>query len=268
MLLKGHGDTAASKAGVSYIAQWTGEGDRAQHTFFDYESRAMESRVILHLKAGIPQEFTVITSCVPGALHHEPHLQAIRMIKLALWEGFDALRDKNRAAWQEIWKGRVTLKAKDDKWQDWLDSAFFYLNTTLHTSTPFSIAPCGLGHRFLYKGHVFWDTESFMLMPALLTSPEVAEALLTIDLTASKLHAITQGSRAIAVSSSRGRALLLATRSRVLPPVRREARASSMSIWMSPSPSRSTRACQKIRSLRAKRPGLCCAVSVNGSKAA
>ena len=200
MLLSGEGDTAASRAGVSLITQWTGDGEREQRTFFDYESRAIESRVILHLKAGAAQHFTVITSCVPGALHHEPHLQAIRMIKLALWEGFDALREKNRAAWADIWRGRVTIKGADAQWQDWLDSAFFYLNSTLHTSTPFSIAPCGLGHRFLYKGHVFWDTESFMFLPPLLTAPEVAEALLDYRfdrLEAARNNARIQGYRGI-----------------------------------------------------------------------
>lgn len=200
MLLMGHGDTPASKAGVSLITQWDGEGEREHKTFYDYESQAIESHVILHLKTDAPQTFTVITSCVPGALHHEPHLQAIRMIKLALWDGFDTLREKNRTAWQEIWKGRVTVKGAGEQWQEWLDSAFFYLNTTLHTSTPWSIAPCGLGHRFLYKGHVFWDTESFMLLPPLLTSPEIAEALLDYRfdrLEAARNNARLQGYRGI-----------------------------------------------------------------------
>ena len=200
MLLKGDGRTAACQAGVSLITQWTGDGKRDAGNYFDYESRAIESRIILHLKAGIPQQFTIFTSSVPGTLHHEPHLQAIRMIKLALWDGFDTLREKNRAAWQEIWKGRVVVRGADEQWQDWLDSAFFYLNTSLHTSTPFSIAPCGLGHRFLYKGHVFWDTESFMFLPPLLTSPEIAEALLDYRfdrLEAARNNARLQGYRGI-----------------------------------------------------------------------
>lgn len=200
MLLVGRGDTAASKAGVSMITQWEGDGERQHKTLYDYESRAIESCVVLRLKAGMPQRFSVITSCVPGALHHEPHLQAIRMIKLALWGGFDALREKNRAAWAEIWKGRVTVKGAGELWQDRLDSAFFYLNSTLHTSAPYSIAPCGLGHRFLYKGHVFWDTESFMFLLPLLTAPETAEALLDYRfdrLEAARNNARLQGYRGI-----------------------------------------------------------------------
>lgn len=178
MLLAGRGRPEAGQAGIAYMTRWDGKGERWQRSFLDYETESLETRVQLQLCAGVPQTVRLIVSCVPGALHSEPHQQAVRMIKLAQWEGFDVLREKNRAAWAEIWKGRITVSSDDARWQDWLDSAYFYLHSSMHTSSPFSIAPCGLGNRFLYKGHVFWDTESFMFLLPLLTAPHVAEAML------------------------------------------------------------------------------------------
>jgi hypothetical protein len=93
--------------------------------------------------------FRIMTSYVPGTLHSEPHWQAVRMIKLAQWKGFARL-----------------------------DASFFYLYSMVHPASPQSMAPFGLSQRDPYKGHAFWDTESFMAMLPLLTDPAAAKAIL------------------------------------------------------------------------------------------
>jgi len=59
-----------------------------------------------------------------------------------------------------------------------VDASFFYLVSSIHPSSPQSVAPFGLSQRDNYKGHVFWDTESFMAMLPLLTDPAAARAIL------------------------------------------------------------------------------------------
>jgi len=115
---------------------------------------------------------------VPSVMHSEPHWQAMRILGLIPWHGFEKIRQDNRAAWCELWKGRVVAIGADDKWQQVLDAAFFYLHSSAHASMPCSVAPCGLGSRDHYLGHIFWDTETFMFPPLLLTNPSAARAML------------------------------------------------------------------------------------------
>lgn len=68
-----------------------------------------------------------------------------------------------------MWESRVRILGADEAWQDVVNASFFYLYSSIHFSTPQSVAPFGLGQRDNYKGHVFWDTESFMAMLPLLT---------------------------------------------------------------------------------------------------
>lgn len=117
-------------------------------------------------------------SLVPSIMHAEPHWQALRLLGLAKWQGFDKLRDDNRAAWQELWKGRTVVNGASNEFQDALDAAYFYQKSSIHPSSPCSVAPFGLGSREAYYGHVFWDAETFVLPVELLTCPASARAML------------------------------------------------------------------------------------------
>ena len=140
----------------------------------DYTAHVLRGKA----SAGEKIIFTTYTSYVPSTMHSEPHLQAVRMIKMALWNGFDSIRKANKNAWTEIWKGCPVIKGADPRWQDVIEASYFYLYSTMHSSAPYGIAPYGLGQRHAYKGHVFWDCESFMFMVPLLTDPHIAEAML------------------------------------------------------------------------------------------
>jgi trehalose/maltose hydrolase-like predicted phosphorylase len=119
-----------------------------------------------------------VTSYVPGIMHREPHNQAVRMLKLAAWNGCDRIRKQNQEQWAEIWKSRIVVDGAGEKWQDAIDASFFYLFTSMHRSSPMSIAPYGLSSLDAYEGHSFWDTESFMYLLPLLCAPDIAENLL------------------------------------------------------------------------------------------
>ena len=122
-----------------------------------------------------------ITSVVPDALHGQPDQQAARMAAKARFDGFDAIRAENRAAWAELWKGRIKLVGAGDRWQELADAAFFYLNSSVHPSAPASTSIFGLAtwHDYhYYYGHVMWDIEAFVVPVLCLVQPMAAAAIL------------------------------------------------------------------------------------------
>ena len=71
-----------------------------------------------------------LVSVVCGIMHHHPDPHAARMAAKANFDGFESIRAENRAAWNEIWKGRFALTGAGDEWQALADAAFFYLDTS------------------------------------------------------------------------------------------------------------------------------------------
>jgi hypothetical protein len=122
-----------------------------------------------------------IASVMSSQLHSEPDREAARMAFLGTTRGFDTIRKQNRAAWAEIWKGRIRLVGADERWQAITDASYYYLHASAHQSSLFSTSMFGLAYwpnYHYYRGHVMWDIEGFALPVFTLTDPVVARALL------------------------------------------------------------------------------------------
>jgi hypothetical protein len=122
-----------------------------------------------------------ITSVVCGAMHHQPDQQAARMAAKARFDGFDAIRAENKAIWAELWKSRIVLVGAEKRWQALADAAFFYLNSSVHASSPASTSIFGLAtwHDYhYYYGHVMWDIEAFAVPVLSVLQPEAADSIL------------------------------------------------------------------------------------------
>ena len=116
--------------------------------------------------------------------------------------GSTSFRADNRAAWAELWKSRPRLVGAEPKWQDIADAAFFYLHSSVAPCSPCSVAPFGLSRRTAYSGHVFWDSDGFVMPVAALTSPGRARAIMDYRsrcLPAARANAQLNGSRGGAV---------------------------------------------------------------------
>ena len=125
--------------------------------------------------------FRQLVSLVPDVMHRQPQRQAVRMIAAATELGFDELRRRNRAVWQDLWKGRIRLIGAEQKWQAMSDAAFFYLNCSVHASSPSSTSIYGLAtwrDYHYYFGHVMWDVDAFAIPPLALMQPDAARAML------------------------------------------------------------------------------------------
>ena len=91
------------------------------------------------------------------------------------------LRAENRAEWQDLWKGRIKLIGADRQWQAMADAGFFYLNCSVHASSPASTSIFGLAtwkNYHYYYGHVMWDIESFVIPAVTLFQPHAAMSML------------------------------------------------------------------------------------------
>ncbi|RZJ75325.1 MAG: glycoside hydrolase family 65 protein, partial [Brevundimonas sp.] len=105
-----------------------------------------------------------LVALVPDAQHDQPHRQAVRLVAHGAELGFDELRRRNRAAWAELWKGRIRLVGAGDRWQGLADAALFYLNSSTHGASPASTSIYGLAtwrDYHYYFGHVMWDVDAF-----------------------------------------------------------------------------------------------------------
>lgn len=92
--------------------------------------------------------------------------------------GFDQLRQENRQAWQAFWDDSDVIIEGDDEAQVALRHALFQLRI----AAPEHDERVSIGAKSLsgfgYRGHVFWDTEIFMLPFFTFTQPKLAHNLL------------------------------------------------------------------------------------------
>lgn len=126
-------------------------------------------------------EVTQITAMVPDLMHADPDRQAIRMAYLAADRGFAHLRSGNAEAWAELWPARPVIACDDPGIQRMADADFYHLHSSLHRSSPAATGLFGLGQYpgyHCFRGHVFWDIDSFVLPAVLPGAPDSAAAVL------------------------------------------------------------------------------------------
>jgi trehalose/maltose hydrolase-like predicted phosphorylase len=134
---------ALSTCGVAYVTELVG-GEKqsparpplcAGQFASEYQLRAQADRCI---------RLRQIASIVPNVMHHMPDQQATRLVAKARNDGFEKLRSDNSAVWEELWKGRIRLEGASEHWQALTDAAFYYLNSSVHASSPASTSIFGL----------------------------------------------------------------------------------------------------------------------------
>lgn len=134
-------------------------------------------RYVMEGRAGQAQYVRILAALVSDIYHPEPHLEAIRLVRWAEMLGFDDLRDQNREAWAELWKSRIKVTgcSRDD--QRALDVAFYYLQSSIHSSSRTGCPPFGLTQSLNYSGHNFWDMDIWMMLPIVLVQPDAARSM-------------------------------------------------------------------------------------------
>ncbi|HEV7898025.1 MAG TPA: hypothetical protein VGP31_09310 [Planosporangium sp.] len=188
-----------STCGVAYVTDLEGTQDFSQ-AFDRSRIGPLSTTYSFRARAGGHYRLRRMVSLVPMALHSEPHVQAVRLLQPARLRGFDKLRGDNRAAWEELWRGRVVLAGAPTRWQALADAAYFYLHTGTHPAAPASTSLFGLAYwpnYHYYRGHIMWDVETFALPTLIFTNPRAARGILNFR------HTRVAGARANAASAGR-----------------------------------------------------------------
>ena len=170
---------ALSTCGIAYVTELVGAEAEPEEP--PLENRTLTTAYAFKAKAGQRYRLRQIASLIPKVTHLEPDFQAVRQVALARKRGFEAIRAANRAAWSELWKGRITLLGADQRWQALTDAALFYLFSSTHVASPASTSIFGLAtwHDYhYYYGHVMWDIETFVVPVLSLLQPHAAESIL------------------------------------------------------------------------------------------
>jgi trehalose/maltose hydrolase-like predicted phosphorylase len=173
---------ALGRVGCAYVTELQGAGSGD----LEPERPALAGDILissyaLRARGRTRYRLRQITSIVPDAMHDQPDQHAARLVAKARFDGFEAIRAENRAAWSELWKGRIKLIGAASEWQALADAAFFYLNSSVHPSSPASTSIFGLAtwHDYhYYYGHVMWDIEAFIVPVLSLVQPTAAASLL------------------------------------------------------------------------------------------
>ncbi|WP_432172995.1 glycosyl hydrolase family 65 protein [Streptomyces sp. Tue6028] len=125
---------------------------------------------------GRPCSFTKYVSVVTSHDADDPCAAARSHADEAARAGYGRLADDNRRAWAREWQGDIVVRG-DDRLQRQVRASKFYLLTSVREDSPWSLSPAGLSSDS-YNGHVFWDTETWILPSLLAQHPQIAESVL------------------------------------------------------------------------------------------
>lgn len=148
---------------------------------------AKNRRIAVHHQLQVPQGETVtleklvwVTRRGDKSLSQSTFARnALSELKACAARGYDSLLQSSARAWKNIWlDSRIEVTSTEYQDQMAIDYAVWHLTamTPAHDERS-SIAAKGLTGEG-YKGHIFWDTEIFLLPFHLFTRPHVARNLL------------------------------------------------------------------------------------------
>lgn len=128
------------------------------------------------IKKGETYNYAVIGSTITSAHNPDPLNEAERMTIFANLEGRERLLTLHERKWKKLWESDITIEGDPQSQQD-IHSMLYHLYSFARDGSGFSLSPMGLSG-LGYNGHVFWDTEVWMLPVFLVLHPEIARSLL------------------------------------------------------------------------------------------
>jgi hypothetical protein len=124
--------------------------------------------------------YRVCAGMVSSQYDADPTDSAIRAALAAnVRVGFERVRAENAAAWKALWKGRVVISGTGVTAADQrlVDLAYYYLHSSVHSSTRVGSACYTLSQWSPLGGHLFWDMDVWQMPVVALSSPRAGRAL-------------------------------------------------------------------------------------------
>jgi hypothetical protein len=141
-------------------------------------ARGDTTMVELELDALPDQSYTfsqIVHVVVSSAGATDPLALATREAEAGRSSGYSALADANARAWRARWDTDIEIDG-DPRLQRLVRSMLFYLLCSADSGTALGIPPMGLSSGGYY-GHIFWDSDTWMFPPLLVTHPDIAHSL-------------------------------------------------------------------------------------------
>ena len=179
----------AQAASVAWPAGLRGAAAR---TAAEGDSALVE--VAFDAEAGRTYTFTQITAFSSGG--KDPRATASSEAEAARARGWQALAGDNAVAWGRRWESDIEVQG-DTALQRVVRSMLFYLLASGAEGTGLGIPPMGLSSGGYY-GHIFWDSDTWMFPPLLVTHPDLAHSLVAFrrrTLDAARANANANGYR-------------------------------------------------------------------------
>jgi trehalose/maltose hydrolase-like predicted phosphorylase len=150
--------------------------------------------VAFDAEAGRTYTFTQSTAFASDG--NDPRAVAGREAEAAGARGWQALAADNAVAWGRRWETDIEVHG-DTALQRVVRSMLFYLLASAAEGTGLGIPPMGLSSGGYY-GHIFWDSDTWMFPPLLVTHPDIAHSLVAFrrrTLDAARANASANGYR-------------------------------------------------------------------------
>jgi trehalose/maltose hydrolase-like predicted phosphorylase len=154
------------------------EGDRPLGAERRRERRCVAEHWGFRAETGRDYRFERVVAAFTSREVAEPRLRAVRRVLRARRSGTDTLLEQHRERWAERWRAARIDVEGDPEAERALRFAAFQLMAAAHPEDE----RVSIGARALsgtaYQGHVFWDTEIYLLPFFIYTWPAAARALL------------------------------------------------------------------------------------------
>ena len=169
-----------STCGLAYTADCAGAVGREANRQFDWRG-PLSTHLEVDATPGKPVVIDQIAAMIPSIVHERPDEEAVRRVAEGQRLGLDELRLRNKAIWNDLWRGRIIIDGASEAHQRIVDAAFFYLNSSVHKASPAATSIFGLAtwtNYHYYYGHVMWDIDAFCVPPLSFFQPDAARSLL------------------------------------------------------------------------------------------
>lgn len=169
-----HGETNQSAYEVAYASQLITEFS-LEHTTGE---NVVSSQVRIQLDKDETVTFDKLTAIYTNRDTETPLVSAISVLTDAVNSGYETLFNQHCEKWSEYWD-LADIKIEGD---EAAQIATRFSTYHIMIAAPQYDDDVSIGAKTLsglgYKGHVFWDTELFMLPPFTLTMPKIARNML------------------------------------------------------------------------------------------
>jgi len=150
--------------------------DKGTEIFVNKESSSADIEIRLNAVKGKKYIFYKLVSVVPQSKKEtDLRTEVLNILRDSKKLGYEQLYKNHCESWHELWATDIVIEG-DTELQKIIHSMIFYLLGSADRFTEFGIPPMGLSSSG-YFGHIFWDSDIYMMPALLLMHPQIAQSL-------------------------------------------------------------------------------------------